>query len=84
MSSLGPVRQREHPDLFALADPAVVQRPRFGPLRPRIPLAELVAEAQDALLGAGAFLVTTRTAEGGVETAGLQRVEQRAGLLTVA
>ena len=84
MSSSVQLRQREHPDLLALPDPAVVQRPRLGSLRARIPLAELVAEAQDALLGAGALLVAAGTTEGGVEPAGLQRVQQGAGLLPVA
>ncbi len=81
---LGPVGQREHPDLFALLDPPVVERPRLGPLRARVPLAELVAEAQDAFLGPGALLVAAGATEGGVELAGIERVEQGAGLLPVA
>ena len=84
MSSSVQLRQREHPDLFALLDPAVVERPRLGPLRARIPLAELVAEAQDAFLGPGALLVAAGAAERGVEPAGLQCIEQGAGLLPVA
>ena len=42
---LGPVRQREHADVLALAVPAVVEVPQLGPLVLRVPLAELVAEA---------------------------------------
>ncbi len=81
---LGPVAQREDPDLFALFDAAVVERPRLGTLRPGIPLAELVAETQDSFFGAGAFLVAAGTAERRVELAGLQGVKQRAGLRPVA
>jgi hypothetical protein len=47
-------------------------------------LAELVAEAQDAFLGASAFLVAARPSECGVEAAFLQGVEQGARLLSVA
>ena len=80
---LGPVAQREDPDLLTLLDPAVVQRPRLRTLRSRIPLAELVAEAQNSLLGPGALLVATGAAECGIEAARLERVEQRAGLKAI-
>src|SRR6185436_1034775 len=81
---LGPVAQREDPDLFTLLDPAVVQRPRLRTLRAWVPLAELVAEAQNALLCAGALLVSARPAECRIESARVQRVEQCARLLAVA
>ena len=45
-----------------------------------IPLALGVAQREDALLGARAFLVAPRAAERRVEVAGLERVEQRLGL----
>ena len=64
---LGPVRQREHPDVLALAVPAVVEAPQLGPLVLRVPLAELVAEAEDPLLGPGLLLVAAGAAEHGVE-----------------
>ena len=43
---LGPVRQREHADVLALAVAAVVEAPQLGALVLRVPLAELVAEAR--------------------------------------
>ena len=77
---LGPVRQREHADALARADAAVQQVPELRPLVLRIPLALRVAEREDALLGARAFLVAPGAAERRVEVAGLERVEQRLGL----
>src|SRR3954469_21125042 len=50
---LGPVRDREHTDVLALPDPRVVEIPELGALRARVPLTEVVAEAEDALLRAG-------------------------------
>ncbi len=63
---------------------AVVQRPQLGPLALGVPLAEVVAEAEHALLGAGALLVAAGTAERGVEAVLLDRVEQGRGLQAVA
>ena len=63
----GPVRQREDPDVLALAVPAVVEVPQLGPLGLRVPLPELVAEAEDPLLGPRLLLVAPRAAEHGVE-----------------
>ncbi len=70
--------------MFALANPPVVERPEFGPLVLRIPLTELVAEAEEALLGAGLLLVAAGPTEGGVEAVLLDGVEQRRGLQAVA
>src|SRR5918999_5185402 len=53
---LSPVRDGEHADVLAAADARVVEVPELGPLRARIPLAEVVAEAEDAPLGARALL----------------------------
>src|SRR5438477_7595014 len=72
---LGPVRDREHADVLALADARVVEVPQLGPLRAGIPLPEVVAEAEDALLGARALLVAARAAHRGVEPVLLDRVE---------
>src|SRR3954453_1399503 len=47
---LGPVRQREHPDRLTEVDAAVVEVPQLGALVLRVPLAELVAEAEHPLL----------------------------------
>src|SRR5260221_577929 len=57
---LRPVRDRERAHVLALADARVVEIPELGSLRARIPLAEVVAEAEDALLRAGALLVAAR------------------------
>ncbi len=50
----------------------------------RVPLAEGVAEGVDPLLGARFFLVAARAAEGRVETALGQRIQQRSGLQQAA
>ena len=81
---LRPVRDREHADVLALADARVVEVPELGALRARVPLAEVVAEAEDALLRAGALLVAARAAHRGVEAVLLDRVEQRRRLQLVA
>ncbi|GAA2781428.1 hypothetical protein GCM10020219_061110 [Nonomuraea dietziae] len=81
---LGPVRQREDPDVLALADARVVEVPQFGTLILRVPLAELVAEGEHPLLGAGLLLVAPGTTEDRVELVVLDRVEQRGGLQAVA
>src|SRR5690606_5764824 len=64
---LGPVGQREDPDVLALADPRVVEVPQLGALVLRVPLAEVVAEGEDPLLGPGLLLVAPGAAEDGVE-----------------
>ena len=64
---LGPVRDREDADVLALADPGVVEVPELGPLRARVPLPEVVAEAEDPLLRAGSLLVAPGTAHRRVE-----------------
>ena len=81
---LGPVGEREHADVLAAPDPPVVEVPELGALRARVPLAEVVAEGEDALLRAGALLVAAGAAERGVEAALLDRVEQRLRLQPVA
>src|SRR5207248_675077 len=81
---LGPVREREHAHVLALLVAAVVERPQLWALRLRVPLAGLVAEAEDALLRTGALLVAARAAERGVEPVLGDRVEQRDRLEPVA
>src|SRR4051794_29395114 len=81
---LGPVAQREHAHVLALADPPVVDAPQLGALAARVPLAEVVAEGEDPLLRPGALLVAARAAERGVEAMLLDRVEQRGRLQPVA
>src|SRR5919202_1978991 len=81
---LGPVRQREHADVLSLADAPVVDAPHLRALAARVPLAEIVAEAEDPLLRAGALLVAARAAERGVEAVLLDGVEERRRLELVA
>ena len=81
---LGPVGQREHPDVLTLVMPAVVQVPQLGPLRLRIPLAELVAEGEHPLLGSRLLLVAAGAAERGVELVLADRAQQRHRLQRVA
>src|SRR5882757_5195576 len=78
---LGPVGQRERPDVLALVVPAVVQVPQFGPLHLGVPLAELVAEAEHPFLGPRLLLVAARTSERGVELVLPDGTQQREGLL---
>ena len=80
---LGPVGQREHPDVLAHADPGVVDVPQLGALVLRVPLAELVAEREHPLLGPGLLLVPAGAAEHRVEPVLLDRVEQGGGLQPV-
>jgi hypothetical protein len=70
--------------VLAPPDAAVVEVPELRALRARVPLAEVVAEGEDALLRAGALLVAPGAAERRVEAALLDRVEQRLGLQAVA
>src|SRR6266545_2833184 len=80
---LRPVGDREHTHVLALAHARVVDVPELGPLRPGVPLAEVVAEREDALLRAGPLLVSARAADRGVELVLLDRVEQRRRLQPV-
>src|SRR6266542_4075893 len=55
---LRPVGDREHAYMLALANARVVDIPELGPLRARVPLAEVVAKREDALLRARSLLVS--------------------------
>ena len=81
---LGPVGQREHAHVLTRGVAAVVELPQLGPLAPRVPGAERVAQAEHPLLGAGLLLVAAAAAEDGVELALLDGVEQRHRLQGVA
>src|SRR4029079_14181591 len=56
---LGPVGDRERADVLAAAHARVVEVPELGALAARVPAADVVAEGEHALLGAGALLVAT-------------------------
>ncbi|SIN42885.1 Uncharacterised protein [Mycobacteroides abscessus subsp. abscessus] len=62
---------------------AVVDVPEFRALCAWIPLAELVAEAEHALLGTGFLLVAPRAAEHGVEAVLVDAAQQGRGLQAV-
>ena len=70
--------------MLAGAVPRVEEVPQLGALVLGVPLAELVAQADDALLGAGLLLVAAAAAEDAVEAVPCDRVEQRLGLQRVA
>src|SRR5206468_2994604 len=74
---LRPVRNRKDADVLAFPHARVVDVPELRTLRTRVPLAEVVAEAEDALLGSGALLVAPCAADRRVELVLLDRVEQR-------
>ena len=63
---------------------AVVEVPELRALVLRVPLAELVAEREEALLGARLLLVAAGAAHDRVESVRLDRVEQRGRLEPVA
>src|SRR2546421_30363 len=81
---LGPVGERKHADALALADAAVENVPQLRTLILGIPLAEGIAEAVDAFLGAGFLLVPPRAPERRVEWPRVQRVQQRTCLQQAA
>ena len=64
---LGPVRDREHAQVLARMHAGVVQAPQFRALRLRVPLAEFVAEREDAFFRARLFFVAARAADQRVE-----------------
>jgi hypothetical protein len=73
---LGPVRQREDADRFALGDLRVEDLPHLGALVLRVPAVLGVAEGEDALLGPALFLVAACAAEGSVEAVPVERLAQ--------
>src|SRR4029450_1316922 len=73
---LGPVGKWEDADVLALAMPPVVQVPELGPLVLGVPLAEVVAEAEDPLLGPSLLLVAPGATEHGVEAVRLDGLQQ--------
>ena len=81
---LGPVGDREHAEVLALVDAGVVQVPQLRALVLRVPLAEAVAEREDALLRARLLLVAPRAADQRVEAELVDRFEQRHRLRRVA
>ena len=70
--------------MLALAELAVVEAPQLGPLCLGLPLPELIAQREDALLGARLLLVASRATEDGIELVLQDRVEQSRGLQPVA
>ena len=70
--------------MLALADAAVEQRPQLWALVLGVPLAEVVAEAEDSLLGAGALLIAASATKRRVKAVLGDRVEQRRRLQAVA
>ena len=81
---LRPVADREGAEVLAGTLPTVVQVPQLGPLVLRVPLAELVAVAEDAFLGPGLLLIAPAAADGAVDLVALDGVQQGHGLQLVA
>ena len=77
---LGPVREREDADRFALVLAGVVEVPQFGALVLGIPAVAGIAEGKNALLGAGFFLVAAGPAEGRIEAIFVEGLLQAVGL----
>ena len=81
---LGPVAEREDAHVLAGVQAGVVEVPDLRALVLRVPLAEAVAEAEEALLGAGLLLVAPRAADAAVEAELLDGRQQRGNLQAVA
>jgi hypothetical protein len=64
---LGPVGEGEDTHVFARVEAPVIKIPDLGTLIFGIPLAETVAEAEEALFGPGFFLITSGPSNAGVE-----------------
>ena len=77
---LGPVVQREDPDVLTGGVPAVIEVPQLRTLPAGLPAAEGVAQADDAFLGPRAVLVAPGAAEDGIEAMLGDGVQQRDGL----
>ena len=76
---LGPVGEGEDAHALAGVDFWVVEVPEFWTLIFGVPLAELVAEGEDAFFGTGFFFVATSTADCGVGLEFLEAIYERAG-----
>ena len=70
---LGPVGERKHTHVLTRIQATVVEVPDLGSLVLGIPLAEAIAEAEEALLGAGFFLVAAGAADAAIEAELLDR-----------
>jgi len=81
---LGPIRKRKDAHVFTGIHTGVVDVPDFGALVFRIPLPELIAKAEEALLGTRFFLVAPGAANGAVELKFLERRKERGNLQAVA
>ena len=76
---LGPVRDREHADAFALGLAGVVEAPEFGALVFRVPAVVGGAEGKEALFRTGLLFVTAGAAKGYVETVQVECLLQTFG-----
>ncbi len=81
---LGPVADREHANVFARMHARVVGVPQLRALVLGIPLAELVAEREDALLGARLLLVAPGSPHASVEAELGDGLQQRHRLVRIA
>ena len=75
-----PVAQGEDADALALVNAGIVDVPEFGALVLGVPLMELVAEGEDALLGAALFFVAAGTSEGGIKLVLVEGIKEGLGL----
>ena len=81
---LGPVADGEHAEVLARGQPGVEQGPQLGALGLGLPLAKAVAVREDALLGAGFFLVAAGAADQRVEAELFDGFEQGHRLVHIA
>ena len=81
---LRPVREGKHANAFAFVEARIEDVPQFRPLILGIPLSLRIAERIDAFLGPRFLFVAARAAECRIESAGVQRIQQRLGLQQAA
>src|SRR5437660_7710331 len=81
---LCPIGDRKDARVLPFVQTPIVETPHLRPLALRLPLTELVAEREDALLGASTLLVAPCATEGGIEAVLANRIQQRHGLQRVA
>lgn len=79
-----PVAEREDAEMFAVVFASVEEIPEFWPLILGVPLAEIVAMAEESLFGAGLFFIATTTAEAAIVSTRLNGIQQGGGLQAVA
>src|SRR5690606_26050280 len=81
---LRPVAQGEYTEMLAGVHAPVVDVPQLGPLVARVPLAELIAVTEDALLCPRPFLIAPAAPDGTIDPVIGDGFQQGHGLQAIA